>query len=296
MNDSYVKIALARNKHVRIYVADTTRLCEDARLTHDLYPTSAAALGRLLSAATMMGLMLKEVDSKIVLQVNGKGPIGTMLAVAFGNGDVKGFVGDNTIYLKYNDTNKLAVGRAVGIDGYLSVTKTGIKNNFTGTVALQSGELGDDLAYYFMQSEQTPSIVSLGVLVDTDYSVMAAGGMIIQLMPNHTEEDIEYLENLLKDLKPISTMINEGKKPEEIINDLFDDAIIQDMREVKYCCTCSKEHFIKALSTLPLSDLSDLAKDETLDLKCEYCNKHYTVNRQDIEDLITYVENQRLRN
>ncbi len=293
--NSNVKIALALNRHVRIYVADTTKICEDARLIHDLYPTSAAALGRVLSAASMMGLMLKEVDSKITIHINGNGPIGTILVAAFGDGSVKGFVGDNTIYLKYNDTGKLAVGKAVGTDGYLKITKYGISTDFTGQVNLVSGEIGDDLAYYFMQSEQTPSIVSLDVLVDTDYSIRAAGGLIIQLMPGHTEEDIEYLENLLKNLKPISSLINEQKTLEEIIAKLFDDYEIQATKEVSYRCDCSKEHFMKALTTLSSNDLNDLIKDDGLDLKCEYCNKTYHVDLEEIKNIINYVENKESR-
>lgn len=289
-------VALALNKNVRIYCADTTDLCEQARLTHDLYPTSAAALGRLLSVTALMGQMLKDDNGKITTTINGKGPIGTCMATSYNNGIVKGFVGDNKIYLKYNESEKLAVGLAVGTDGYLKVTKSGKKTNFTGNVKLVSGEIGDDFAYYFMQSEQVPSIVSLGVLVNTDYSIKAAGALIIQLMPGHSEEDIVYLENLLKTLKPISSLIEEGKTPKQIIDELFLDASVEAQTTLKYHCDCEKQRFAAALTTLPLDDLKDLAKEEEIELKCEYCNKFYKFNSKELGSIIEYVENKRLGN
>lgn len=291
-----LSIALALNKHVRIYCADTTELVEEARKTHDLYPTSAAAMGRLLSATAIMGVMLKDENASITCSINGGGPIGTCLATSYNNGYVKGFVGDNTIYLKYNDTEKLAVGVAVGTNGYLKVTKSGEKANFTGNVKLVSGEIGDDFAYYFMQSEQTPSIVSLGVLVDTDYHIKAAGALIIQLMPGHTEEDILYLEDLLKDLKPISSLIEQGMTPDQIIQTLFKDAEIHLKRELKFLCDCHQERFLAGLSTLPLNDLKELANEKNIELKCEYCNKTYQFSQQQLEQLVQYVEDKRSRN
>lgn len=289
-------IALALNQKVRIYCADTTSLVEKARLTHDLYPTSAAALGRLLSVTALMGQMIKDENGKITTTINGKGPIGTCMAIAYQNGLVKGFVGDNKLYLKYNDSDKLAVGLAVGSDGYLKVIKSGKKTNFSGNVKLISGEIGDDFAYYFMQSEQIPSIVSVGVLVNPDYSIKAAGALIIQLMPGHSEADILYLENLLKTLKPISSLIAEKKKPKTIINELFDDAKIEAISTVDYHCDCHIDRFKAALSTLALDDLKELAKDNEIELKCEYCNKFYKFNQEELKMIIEYVENKRFGN
>ena len=173
---------IALNDSVRLFGIDCTKLVEDSRKQHDLWPTSCAALGRIEAVACMMASMLKDDNEKITININGNGPIGTCLVVAGGNGDVKGFVGDNQIYLKYNDSNKLAVGIAVGKDGFLDVTRyTNLKDNFNSKVRLISGEIGDDFSYYFNVSEQTPSVVSVGVLVDPDYSVHCAGGLIIQL-------------------------------------------------------------------------------------------------------------------
>lgn len=290
---SYVQIALSENKRIRIYCANTTQLCEDARLAHNLKPTSLAALGRLLSASATMACMLKDEDQHIILQVNGNGPIGTMMAVAKNNGECKGFCGDNELYLKYNNNNKLAVGLVVGQDGYLKVTKTGLRIDFTGQVKLQTGEIGDDLAFYFSQSEQTPSIVSLGVLVDVDYHCKAAGALIIQLLPNHTEEDIVYLENILKDMQNISSLIDGGLSCTEIIQKYFDKAIMLEQKTVFFKCDCSKANFLAKLTTLGLDDLKHLMQDEDLDLKCEYCNTHYKIKSDEIKELINYVSNKR---
>lgn len=293
MENSKLLVAVARNRKVRIFACNTTKLVEDARITHDLYPTSNAALGRVLSVGALMGSMLKKADEKINIQINGGGPIGTIMVEANGNGDVKGFVGDNTIYLKYNDSNKLAVGIAVGNNGYIKVNKNmGLKNIFTSQVELQTGEIGDDFAYYFTVSEQVPSLVSVGVLVDTDYSTKAAGGLIIQLLPNHSEEDIVYVENIQKELKPISKMIDDGMSLEDIINSLFIDAEILEERELNFKCDCNRERFMEALMTLPKDDLKEVLEDNVIEIKCEYCNKIYHISHDDILKFIKeHVEN-----
>ena len=194
MKDTLIH-AISANGHIRVLTCTSTQLAEQARKQHNLWPTSAAALGRVLTITAILGSMLKTEKEKVTVQINGGGPIGTIMADGWANGDVRGFVGDPEIYLKYNDTGKLAVGTAVGKDGYLKVIKRmNMKNDFTGQVALVSGEIGEDFAYYFTISEQTPSAVSLGVLVDTDNSVMASGGILIQMMPEATEDDIKLAE------------------------------------------------------------------------------------------------------
>ena len=190
MKDYLVK-ALACNEHVRIIYALLRIWRRKQEKRFDLWPTSAATLGRVLTVGSMMGSMLKTAQEQITIRINGGGPIGTILVDAYSDGHVRGFVSDPHIMLQYNDTGKLAVGAAVGKDGYLEVVKDmNMKENWSGTVALQSGEIGDDFAYYFTASEQTPSAVSVGVLVDTDNSILSAGGMIIQMLPDAEEEDI----------------------------------------------------------------------------------------------------------
>lgn len=291
--NSYLTIALNKRKTFRIYCADTTEICENARRVHDLYPTSLAAFGRLLSGACLIAAMLKNEGEYVVVEINGKGPIGTCLAVARENGVCKGFCGNNEIYLRNEKTNKLDVSKAVGTDGFLKVSKCGLDNNFTGQVKLISGEIGEDLAYYFKQSEQTSSIVSLGVFVDKDYSCAAAGALIVQLLPNHTEEDICFLEDVLKIMQPISSLISQGLKPEDIIEKYFGEVEILNRKNLTFECDCSKENFMSKLATLDIKDLKELAMDEKINLKCEYCNTNYEITRQDLNGIINYVQNKR---
>lgn len=287
--------ATARNGMVRIHLCEITEMVEKARQTHDLYPTSLAALGRVMAVNAIMASMLKNEEESVTTTINGGGPIGTVLVTAKANGEVKGFVGDNKIHINYNDSGKLAVGVAVGTNGYLKVTKDlAMKQNFTSQVALQSGEIGDDFAYYFALSEQIPSIVSVGVLVDTDYSCKAASGMIVELMPGHSEEDIVFLEEVSKHLKPISDLIAHGFKLKDILMRYFEDAQILDVKTCDYICDCNRERFIRGLFTLPLEDLKDLA-NEDVEVKCEFCNKTYHFDKSEVEEWIAYVQSQKNR-
>lgn len=190
----YLVRGLVNSKNCRVFACQTTNLLEKARQEHDLWPTASAALGRMMSATLMMAAMNKN-NEKMTVTINGGGPIGTMMAVTRGDGHIKGFVGDPHVHYTYNDTGHLAVGVAVGTQGTLQVIRDmGLKEPFCGTVPLQTGEIGDDFSYYFMASEQTPSVVSVGVLVDETNEILSSGGFIIQLLPEATEEDISYIE------------------------------------------------------------------------------------------------------
>ena len=280
-------IATALNEHCRIYILNSKQVVQEACKLHNLFPTSCAALGRSLSVSAIMGLMQKEENEAVTTTINGGGPIGTILCVAKSNGEVKGFCSNPEFYETYPNTHKLAVGIGVGTDGYLKVTKNlHLKQQYTSEVQLQTGEIGDDYAYYFSVSEQVPSIVSVGVLVDTDYSVKSAGAMIIELLPNHSEEDIVYLENL--NLKPISSVLSENDSLEDYLNSLFTDLNILEYREVKYHCDCSRERFMRNLLTLPKKDLEEIAMDETIEIKCEFCDKVYKFDKSDIETILSY--------
>ncbi len=290
--DKNVLIVTALNEHARIYLLNSKEVVEQARKYHDLWPTSCAALGRTLSVTALMGLMQKDENETVTVTINGNGPIGTILCVAQSNGAVKGFCGDKHIYQTYENTHKLAVGLAVGTDGYLKVTKNlKMKQNYTSQVALQSGEIGDDFAFYFMESEQVPTIVSVGVLVDTDDSVKSAGAMIIELLPNHVESDIAYLENL--DLKPISSVLEDDPDLKKYLFRLFPDAQILDEKEVYYHCGCSKDKFMSKLLTLPRKDLEEISKDEKIEIKCEFCSKVYHFDQNDIRTVLNYVSDKR---
>lgn len=287
--ESKIFIGTALNDHVRFYVGDTTDVCEKARITHDLWPTSLAALGRTISVTSCMGLMQKGEEESITTTINGKGQIGTIMVTANNEGKIKGFVSDPHCYIKYNDSKKLAVGLVVGTDGYLKVLKNlKLKQSYTSQVKLQTGEIGDDFAYYFQASEQIPTIVSVGVLVNENYSCKTSGILLLELLPNHTEEDIEYLEKLLKELKPISSVLDEEKDLVKYINSLFTDAKILEEHALEYKCDCSREKFMANLLTLPTKDINELAKEEELEIKCEFCNAVYKYSKQDLEKVLSY--------
>ena len=285
-----VIIATALNEHARIYLLNSKQVVEQARVLHDLWPTSCAALGRTLSVTALMGLMQKDESEVVTVTINGGGPIGTVMAVSNCLGEVKGFCGDSELYEKYDNSNKLAVGKVVGTDGYLKVTKNlKLKQQYTSEVALQTGEIGDDFAYYFSVSEQRPTIVSVGVLVDKDYSVKSAGAMIIELLPNHTEDDIVYLENLK--FEPISSVLDSNDDLNEYLNRLFTDAKVLEERSVVYKCDCSKERFMRNLLTLPKKDIEELALEEKIEVRCEFCNKNYVIDKDDLNTILVYASN-----
>lgn len=280
-----VLIASALNEHARIYLIDSKNIVEEARRIHDLWPTSCAALGRTLTLTALLSLMQKNVNDSVTVTINGKGPIGTILCVGDYKGNVKGFCGNNQIYLKNDVTNKLAVNEAVGTDGYLKVIRNlKLKQSYTSEVQLQTGEIGEDFAYYLAVSEQIPSLVSVGVLVDKDYSVLSAGGMIIELLPGYSEDDISYLENL--SLEPISSVLNKDNDLEKYLNSLFFDAEILDSRSVRYYCDCSSDRFLSKLMALPLKDLQELSSQEKTTVKCEFCNKIYIFDKDDFNKLL----------
>lgn len=284
--------ALARSGRVRIFICDTTNLVNEVKNKHDLWPTASAALGRTLSVGTIMGAMLKDKKEKLTIQINGGGPIGTVMVDAFSDGRVRGFVGDGHVHFQYNDTGKLAVGVAVGKEGYLKVIKSmSLKEDFSGQVALQTGEIGDDFAYYFAVSEQTPSVVSVGVLVDTDNSILASGGLIVQMMPDATEEDIVKTEEILKTLKPMSTLIHEGNSLEDILHSLYDDVEILSEIEPRFECTCSREKMKAALTTLDKQDRLDMIKeDHGCECVCQFCGEKYFFDEAELISLEQFIE------
>lgn len=285
--DTLVK-ALAHNGAIRIIVTDTTHMVAEATSRHQTQPTASAALGRSLTMTAILGSTLKESNSKITVQINGGGPIGTILADSNAACEVRGFVSNPNVHFINTETRKLDVGRAVGKAGTLKVIKDlKLKDDFTGTVELQTGEIGDDFAYYFTLSEQTPSAVSLGVLVDEHNEVIAAGGLIIQLMPSATEADILVAEDVVKHLKPISSMIHEGMSPSEIAQALFQDVEILGMSTVLFKCDCSKERMFDALKTLDKNDVEDMIyEDHGCDMTCHFCNTHYHFSEDELSSLL----------
>jgi molecular chaperone Hsp33 len=280
--------ALAHNGRIRIFVCKTTELVEYARQRHDTFPTATAALGRLLSAGVLMGSMLKSDQEKISMTIRGDGPLKTLIVDADHLGNVRGLVGNPFVNMTNEKTGKLDVGRAVG-KGMLNVVKDlNMKNDFTSSVELQTGEIGDDLAYYFLVSEQTPSAVSVGVLVNTDASVLASGALIIQMMPDADDADVMITENVVAHLKPISQMIHEGMTPSEIALALYDDVEILDEQPVNFVCSCNKERMARALSTLEVMDLKDMIfEDHGCELTCHFCNTTYTFSEDELRAVLS---------
>ena len=283
----YLVRGIVQSKNVRVFACTTTNLTEVARVKHGLWPTASAALGRTMSATLMLASMNKNKE-KMTVTINGGGPIGTIIASTNSDGKIKAFVANPQVHYQYNDTGHLAVGVAVGKEGTLQVVKDmGLKEPFVGTVPLQSGEIGDDFAYYFMVSEQTPSVVSVGVLVNDDNSVLSSGGFIIQLLPEATDEDITYIENKMKDFPSVSSLVNEGKTPEEILKMLFDDVEILDSQDLSFECDCSKEKMSEALMTVGKDELQSMIdEDHGCEITCHFCNTKYQFTEDELKALI----------
>jgi molecular chaperone Hsp33 len=285
MKDYLVK-AFAYDGTVRIYAANTTNLVGHAQKIHDLWPTSAAAFGRLLTSSIIMGAMYKG-DQELTIRVESDGPLGGMVTTTNANGEVRGYVGNNHVFLQYN-SGKLNVGQAVG-NGFIYVTKDlKIRDMFTSSSEIQTGEIAEDFAYYFTVSEQIPSAVGLGVLVNDDNTILASGGFILQVMPGCTDKTLDRIENILKTIKPVSELIQNGYTPEDIIKELagVDFQLLQNM-ELNYACNCSKERFERGLLSLGVDELTSL-KDEKDDVEiiCQFCAEKYTFNNSDLNELI----------
>lgn len=285
-----IKKFLAYNGRVSITCAMTTELVDEARKIHDLTPVSTAALGRLLTMATIMGSDLKDEEDNITLQIKGNGPIGTMVAVVNGAMKVKGTVGNPYVDIPLNEFGKLDVGMAVGNDGFLNVIKDlGLKKPYIGIVPLSSGEIAEDFARYFTESEQTKSAVALGVLVNKD-GVKSAGGYLVSAMPDATDEDITNLEKNIFEAGAISRMLDEGLSLYEIARKITGDKdvkIIQENIDAKYECDCSEEKMKKALSTIGKKQLKEiLEEDGKAEMTCHFCNKKYTVSKEELENMI----------
>lgn len=289
MKDQLCK-ALVCNSRVRVYMVRSTDLVQEARNRFDLHPCACAALGRTLSVGSMMGNMLKSEKEMLTITINGHGPIGSIVVDAYHDGTVRGFCSNPHVEDVFVNNGKLNVGAVVGTDGTLTVTKDlNMEENFTGTVELVSGEIGEDFAYYFTLSEQTPTAVSVGVLVGTDGNVLSAGAMILQMLPDATEEDIVICENIINGLKPMSSLMLEYDSLElnDLINDIFDDANILETLPVSYSCPCSKERMIKALETLDENEIKDIIEKENgCQVTCNFCNERYTFTKEDLEQIL----------
>ncbi|WP_026896220.1 Hsp33 family molecular chaperone HslO [Clostridiisalibacter paucivorans] len=288
MND-YIIRAVDKDRKLRAFIATTTHMANEAHKIHKTLPIATAALGRTLTAASIMGIMLKGEKDKITLNFKGSGKIKSILAVANSYGKVKGYISDPFVELPLREDGKLDVGGAVGSDGRLVVIKDlGLKEPYVGQSKLVNGEIAQDLTHYFAYSEQQPSSVALGVLVDRDLSVKASGGFIIQVLPGITEEEINKLENNLMKIGSISSLIDEGNSPEDILNKILGDfhMDILDKVPVEFSCDCSIERIKKALSTVGKEELQDMIdKDKGAELLCHFCNTKYNFTDKELEEI-----------
>ncbi|MGV8984653.1 Hsp33 family molecular chaperone HslO [Clostridium sp.] len=282
--------ATAKGGQVRIIAAITTDLVNEGVSMHLCAPTAAAALGRMLTAGTLMGTMLKSKEDSLTMQIDGGGSAKGVVVTAHADSSVKGYIGNPNADLPANSKGKLDVSGAIGMDGYLRIIRDmGLKEPYIGQVPISTGEIGDDLAYYFTVSEQTPSAVGLGVLVDTDMSIKASGGFIIQMMPDANEFLADMITYRLEEIPSITEFIAKGMTIEEILEFIFEDMELKILEEIipTYKCDCSRERVERALISIGNKDLQELYDDgKTEQLKCHFCNKNYDFNHEDIGELI----------
>lgn len=280
---------ISRDGTLTVMAINSTDIVNRAVEIHETSAVCSAALGRLITAASLMGSVLKGKDHSITLRLNGGGPAGSVIAVSDSMGNVRGYVGQNVVEIPLNAKGKLDVAGAVGKDGFLTVIKDlGMKEPYVGKTPIVSGEIAEDITAYFSISEQTPTVCALGVLVNPDLTIKAAGGLLIQLLPTALDDTIDLVEKSIEGLEPISTLIDRGMTPEEICRhalkyfelDVLDDA------EPEYKCYCSRERVEAALISTGEKELLDMAKDEKTEVSCQFCDKKYVFTPDDIKNLV----------
>ena len=285
----YLIRATAADAQVRAFAVTSRDLVEEARDRHDLSPVVTAALGRLMTGACLMGSMLNGEKDVLTLQISGDGPVGGMTVTADSRGNVKGYANRPQAMMPPNAQGKLDVGGVIGA-GYLHVIKDmGMKDPYASRVALQTGEIADDLTYYFAASEQVPSCVALGILMERNNTVKQAGGFIIQLMPFAQEEVIRKLEENVAGLKSVTTLLEEGNTPEQILSLLLGDMGLEitEKTPVRFWCGCSKERVEKVLYSLKKEDLQEMAEEgKDVELHCHFCNTNYVFTADELKKMV----------
>ena len=285
----YMVRATAADSQIRAFAAVTKEMVETARQYHNTSPVATAALGRLLTGGVMMGTMMKGEKDLLTLQIKGDGPIGGITVTADSQGHAKGYVNNPQVILHANAQGKLDVGGAVG-HGMLQVIKDmGLKEPYIGSCELQTGEIGDDLTYYFVISEQVPSSVGLGVLMDRDNTVRQAGGFIIQLMPFTPDEVIDRLEKKLSEVTSVTHMLDAGMTPEQILEELLGEfgLEINEKTELSYRCDCSRERIERALVSIGKKDIQEMINDgQPIEVNCHFCGKNYKFSVEELKELL----------
>ena len=290
----YLIRALAYNGQVRAFAARTTETVGEAQRRHNTWPIVSAALGRSMTASVMMGAMLKG-DDKLTIKIEGNGPIGPMIIDADAKGDVRGFVTNPHVHFDLNEHGKLDVRAGVGNEGFISVVKDlGMRDMFSGQTPIVSGEIAEDFTYYFATSEQVPSSVGLGVLVNPDNTILAAGGFIIQLMPGCEEETIEAIEKQLANIEPVSKMIEKGFTPEQILEAVLGEGAnveVLSTLPVKFQCQCSKERYSAAIMGLGVQEIKEMIEEQgEIETQCHFCLETYDFSENELQGLIDEIE------
>ena len=285
----YLVRATAAQAQIRAFACTTRLMAEHARSVHNTSPVVTAALGRLLAAGCMMGSMLKGERDLLTIQIVADGPMKGMTVTADSGGNVKGYANESGVMLPANAAGKLDVAGAVG-QGYLNVIKDmGLKEPYAGQTSLQTGEIAEDLTYYFAVSEQVPSSVGLGVLMERDNTVKQAGGFIVQLMPFAEESVINKLEENLKKVTSVTTLLDEGNTPEQILSYLLEglDMEIGDTMPVQYYCNCSKQRVEKALISIGKKETQDMIDEgKDIEVNCHFCNKNYVFSVDELKAIV----------
>ncbi|HCC08107.1 MAG TPA: Hsp33 family molecular chaperone HslO [Clostridiales bacterium] len=288
----YILRAAAKDEQVRAFISYNKDTVQKAREIHDTSPVASAALGRTLIVASLMSAMLKNDSDLITIQIKGDGPIRGIVVVADNKSNVKGYVYNPDVSLPLNSLGKLDVGGAIGKGSLTVIKDLGLKTPYLGQTELVTSEIAEDFTYYFTTSEQIPSAVALGVLVDTDTSIKHAGGFIIQVMPGCEEITLSTLERNISKMKSITTLFDEGNTPEDILKTIFDSIpyTIYETQKTDFRCNCSKERVEKAFISIGIKDLQDiLEKDKKAELNCHFCNKNYVFDEEHIKKLISDV-------
>ena len=284
----YIVRATAGDHQIRAFAATTRDLVEHARQAHNTSPVATAALGRLLTAGGMMGIMMKGEEDLLTIKIQGSGPIEGLTVTADSKGNVKGYAYNPGVMLPPNEFGKLDVGGAVG-EGVLSVIQDiGLKEPYVGQTILVGGEIAEDLTYYYANSEQPPSSVALGVLMNKDNTVKQAGGFIIQLLPGASEEMIELLEKRLDEIHSVTSLLEEGKTPEMILTYILGGLGLEIMEQtpVQFTCNCDKQRVEKALISIGRKELEEMIEDgKSIEVNCHFCNKHYEFTVEDLSEL-----------
>lgn len=288
MNDYMIR-ATAADGQIRAFAATTKEMVETAKNAHNTSSIATAALGRLMTAAAMMGSDLKGEGELLTLRIEGDGPIGGLLVTADGKGDVKGYAFNPDVMLPPNAQGKLDVGGSLGL-GVLSVIKDiGLKEPYVGQTQLITGEIAEDLTYYFATSEQVPSSVALGVLMNKDNTVRQAGGFIIQLLPGASDEIIDRLEAKLSGISSITSLLDAGKTPEEILTDILGEFGLEILKKmpVQFHCDCERSRVEKAIISIGRKEIQDMIDEgKEIEVNCQFCNKHYKFSVDELGEML----------